>query len=1481
MPYEFSIRPGSFQYKVPGFLVVSGNLTNDGILTLTETISPLSDYYGEEITTFIGKLETKPDGTIVGSGTWTYSEDWYLSKMDTDVSTHSPGTLTSTGSGTWTATMMSSELRIKTQPASQKLVQGGSATFTVVAAGGTGVKTYQWYKNGVAIGGATGSSYNISNLQPDDAAAYKVKVTDGAGAKVTSTAAILTVDPKGSTPISGNPAKGQTRSAATAAQSMVAGPVDTATGAESFSRTLLGMNGLRPLDFTVDYNSLQVTTNGDLGYGWTHPWLATATEALDGSEVTIRWSSAQSYTYRVVNTTAGSSYQCAVDGVRYDVLIKDASGTFTLTKPDGTVYSFDANGRLGQVANRNGQRIVVNRSADGTALDSLVEPVSGATLHFTYTSGRITTISDSASRSVSLGYNSSGLLTQFTDVNGNKTTCAYDSNRRLTTVVAPDGGTVTTNTYDSLGRVASQGDGIPEHKLMRFEYDETSQPGKVVTTVMDRTDARTLYVHDSQYRLISVTDPLDNTTTFTYDSNGNRTGMTDALGHTTTFTYDDSGNLLSKTDGEGQRTTFTYDENHNLLTVVNSAGKTATYRYDAQNNLTELTDFSGNRTVLAYGENSLLSENRSPRGNATSFDYTNGRLTTLTDPLSRKTTFAYDTAGRLTGITDPAGMTSSFTYSPSGKLLSQTDALGNQTSHTYDSRDRLVTTTDPLGGLTQFTYDANNNLQKKTDALNGVTHYAYDGEDRLVELTNPLGAITRFAYDAAGRLVTVTDPLGNVARFEYDAAGNRIASYDALGTKVSQINFDARDLPTTVIDVLGRNTKLAYDALGNLAQQTDPLGKITSYGYDPESRLTQSTDPQQLISRQTFDAEGNRIGLTNPAGATTAFAYNEANELTTLTTAGNRTTSYSYDVRRLLDSVVDPAGKTTTTTFDEAGRMIKLVDDVGQIDYSYDRKGRLLTVTEGIRGSARVYDALDRLTKYTDCDGNVLTYAYDASGNLTELTYPDGKKVTSTYDAANRLTGVTDWANRTTQYAYDANSRLTKTTRPNGTVQTRTYDKAGQLTSLVDLAKDRSTIVRYDFSYDAAGRLVNESRKPEIPAYVPPAQSLTYDADNRLTTYAGQTVNHDANGNMLAAPFNGSLGELTFDARNRLISAAGSTYSYDAENHRIQSSTAGDITRYVVNPNATLSQVLVSIAASGSTTRYVYGLGLIYQDTDDATMRYLHPDFRGSTVALSGSEGTVTGRIDYGPFGEINTRSGDTDTSFLFSGHSGVQTDSNGLVYMRARYYHPQLGRFVSQDPLLGSLTSAGSLNRYLYAGGNPISFIDPTGFARWGVAEQPVPPLDSIMNQDRSSMIAAFGGTIATAGRSASTFYLDPVVGGDFNDALGKAWSYREKMLAQSASSQGAAAVRTALAAGEVSPAVTAALVAGSFAAGYLIGDIVVNQIILGLPPSFDFIPDATKEDMTLKRRYVKAFLSIRVWIMSHKKYQIPRGGGTASVRG
>ena len=215
----------------------------------------------------------------------------------------------------------------------------------------------------------------------------------------------------------------------------------------------------------------------------------------------------------------------------------------------------------------------------------------------------------------------------------------------------------------------------------------------------------------------------------------------------------------------------------------------------------------------------------------------------------------------------------------------------------------------------------------------------------------------------------------------------------------------------------------------------------------------------------------------------------------------------------------------------------------------------------------------------------------------------------------------------------------------------------------MELAPDGVTVIYSGtHGYDAAGQLTAETLFPGIsPVIVSVTQ--TFDSDNRLLTHNGAATTFDADGNLLSVASGLSPSSYTYDARNRLTAAGGLTYNYDAENRRVALTDANGTTHYAINPNAALDQVLVRTAPDGTKTFYVYGLGLMHEETGSA-VRYYHHDRRGDTIALTDGTGAVTDRASYGVYGELISRTGTTNTPFLFNGggsrHQGPTFPSAG-----------------------------------------------------------------------------------------------------------------------------------------------------------------------------------------------------------------------------
>lgn len=1089
-------------------------------------------------------------------------------------------------------------------------------------------------------------------------------------------------------------------------KSMVQDPVNAATGAHLLQRKLLFVNGVQLLDFRAEYNSLLLNA-GPLGRGWNHNYETYLEIMEDG--IKLHWTTNRWNQFIKCDENRYESYD---EATFYDQLVKNADGTYTLTRKDQTIYEFDTTGKLAAKKNKNGQTINLTYNPEGK-LYSITEPVSGRSLLLQYNAaGLVEMVTDCANRKVQFTYDPNYNLTGITDANGKTTTYTYNSDGQvLTAATEADGVMLFTNTYDSQGRVITQDDAIVDNNLTELNYDD-SVNGQIATTVTDRNGKSRILVHDNRHQLLSITDENGYKTIYTYDANGNQLSAKDANGQKTTYTYDKRGNQLSITDPVGHTTYMNYDDRNNLLSITRPDGKSTFMTYDNKNNLLTKIDVAGSTTTYTYDDNSLMLSKTVPGRGTTNYTYENGLLKTIADPEGVVTSYGYDDAGRITSIINGDGNAMTMTYDALGQPITITDPLGHTIAYTYDCGGNLLSQTDANGNMTKYAYNGNGKITKQTNALGYVTAYEYDGEDRLTKITDPLGHSNSYSYDANGRLIKATNALGQVITTAYDPNGNIISITDASGNTIQTNSYDNLNQLISTADALGNTSIIKYDLLGNVNIITKPKVKNTILAYDANNRLVSVTDPLSGISAQSFNAAGDRISLTTPNGNRQTFNYNASGHISSWQNAlGNRLT-YTYNNLGLLNQLTNGRGQANSYSYDNTGKLTGINNPEESLTCTYDNNGNLLTISNNGGGTIRkTYDALNRITSCQDGLGNIICYQYDEAGNLVKLTYPDDKQVNYQYDKANRMTKVRDWAGRETNYEYDVNGRMTKTTRPDDSILSLTYDATGQITQQKDIDKEGNIISQYDFTHDQVGNILAEESNPPLTASLNnESTTMIYDIDNRLISFNDKTLTYDNDGNLISGPLQDDMANYIYDSQNRLIQAGNTIYSYDAQNNRIQVKTGEEEINYIINTQPELSQVLVK-EQDGIKTCYIYGIGLIGEETGSEYITY-HYDRRGSTVALSNKDGIITDRYSYDPFGKMLDHTGSSTTGFLYNGRDGVIDDGNGLYYMRARYYSPQIKRFINQDVLIGSINNGQSLNRYAYANGQPVNMIDPFGLS-------------------------------------------------------------------------------------------------------------------------------------------------------------------------
>jgi RHS repeat-associated protein len=752
---------------------------------------------------------------------------------------------------------------------------------------------------------------------------------------------------------------------------------------------------------------------------------------------------------------------------------------------------------------------------------------------------------------------------------------------------------------------------------------------------------------------------------FSYNASKRITQITDNIGRRVKYEYDSQGRLWRVTDPANRIEQYTYDNAHRMTSVIDKRGNTmVTNAYDANGRVVNQTLADGAEWKFAYTVSGTGKVQRTRITNARGYDTllifnSSGYVTQVTYAVgeSVQQTYTYERAAVsqfITRITDPLNRVTALTYDHMGNVSTITRLAGAAEAVT-DTRTyepvfgNLTSYTDPLNHRTQLRYDVSGNLVGIADVLGHGSSGSYDANGRLISLTNALGKTTQITYDQ-GDVAQVSDPLNRTVSFITDAAGRVISVTDPLGNR-ERFEFDSLNRVLQTIDALGGRTTSTYDANGNLQTVRDARNVgVHTFTYDARNRVKTYTDP---------------------LGNSETYSYDEVGNLVELIDRKNQVTSYTYDALNRLKTTTYADGSHTTISWDAVNRPVLLADSAsGTLAFHYDR--------------------LDRLIREVSPQGEV-SYLYDAAGNRKQLTVSGHAPVTYDYDAAGRLTQIAQGGS-TVNLGYDAANKRTSVTLPNGINGTYTFDDANQLLSIT-YSLGAALLGDLSYSYDHSGRRTGTSgslSKLRMPATVATA---TYDPANRLTSWGASSLSYDANGNL------SGIDATTFgwNAREQLIatSSGASTFAYDVLGRRTSRTVSGATDQY-------LHDGLTPVTFNDDFLLSGRGLDDVYaQVAASGTMSYLS-DALGSTRLLTDASGATTANYTYSPYGEV-AKSGSDDTPFQFTGR-----DNDGaanLQFNRARYYSPQLGRFISEDPL----GLAGGVNQYAYAG-NPLSYTDPLG---------------------------------------------------------------------------------------------------------------------------------------------------------------------------
>jgi RHS repeat-associated protein len=850
---------------------------------------------------------------------------------------------------------------------------------------------------------------------------------------------------------------------------------------------------------------------------------------------------------------------------------------------------------------------------------------------------------------------------------------------------------------------------------------------------------------------------------YNFASGGDFTSDVDRNGNTIRFNYDGNGRLASISDTQGRVSTLSYGDptNSRYVTMISDpAGRQYRFGYDdANNNLTSYTDPNLGTTVFGYdnANNNNLTQITDPKSNVTKLTYTN--------PTGVEGDWRVSSIQYITNPGAQTGPTTRFTYNTgvgpctaSGvtKNTVITDANNHATTYCVDVQNRVRQAFDALNHSRQTTYDSNANVTQLQDGLSAVTQLNYDNNNNLQQIQSPAStqqqtpATSYLSYHASGQTYlpssatqpqsATSNPNGNCQAFTYDAAGNLQTVYPGLTPSGTPPQCDGQTGSVAFTNAYQGDPGVTCGAkAGELCSTTDAKNNKTSYGYDSSGNVTSITPPA-------------------PLGAT-AIGYDGLSRVSSVTDGNSNRTSYAYDA---LDRIVQLLYGGATTCVPNSATCLS---------YTYDGDGNLTNRGDNTGNYTFSYDALNRVTDEalpdaaTACTGSVpagLTFAYDAVGNLASYCDVNGT-TTYRYDAANRLQDLAEPTGSCTStptvlcttFGYNNNDRRTQTTFPGGATLTADYNDPGQQKSAIGKTSGGTVLSSFSYGYALGSR---DTQLRQTVTEADPVANLTttysYDTMSRLLTAANSSTtlnySYDANGNRCSASTNCNTPTYLYDTANELTASPGvSSYSYDRNGNETGTSTgdsfsynAKNQTTAITHGGTTLSGLSyadadqtqrtaagatsfansplgVMIAKTGGSSTYFVRDNqgqIIGERTPDGSHWYFLKDGLGSVVAVVRGDGSQIGaRYAYDPYGQVTCKplpsSCTVSNPWQFA---AGYLESTGLYKFGTRYYDPILGRWTQQDPIGGTAANPSTVDRYTYAGDNPVNRADPTGADWW-----------------------------------------------------------------------------------------------------------------------------------------------------------------------
>lgn len=904
-------------------------------------------------------------------------------------------------------------------------------------------------------------------------------------------------------------------------------------------------------------------------------------------------------------------------------------------------------------------------------------------------------------------------------------------------------------TFSSAGVMTAVADRFGRTTTYAWQNTPEAQPVPILASVTDPIGHVTRLSYHWGISLAQIIDPNDRIASFGY-TNADLTSITGPV--SVTATYDAQHKLTSYTDWRGTWD-LAYDERGTLRTFTAPA---VTANWQLMRPVTTFRSIQSLVTLTPYATN-ICCNTAAPVPSSEAFititdagghtvkvlNDRYGSPMKVIDPLGTVVTEArYNDNGLPANVTTGA-TTTVYEWNARGQLLSQVagSSLVYQASYTLEGYLEFEMSG---GSATWFAYGPRGEIVqswygKREDQFKNATAYLYDSLYRLVSAAGPKGErlewaylgnpwgnksemrlirqdgtqlITTTTYDGAGRTRRVTNPLSQATTTTWDTLNRVTKVVDANG-RTATYTYTGPDL-TSVTDTAGKIYRFTYNALGWLESEKFPGLSVTrNYRYNPDGMVTFFTDRRGMQVSSEYDA-AHRLNRVIADGLATSYSYPDADTVVMVNNESRETIHRHTASGRI--------GKTTMSLAGPESSNIYEIENI--LDYHtgwmptgfhvrrYQYGSPVATDTiRFTRDFAPTDPALGSRYSIQDFSGLTTTLSFDTSGRHVKTDYPNNVTQSKSYTNDGRLSSVlfnSGWVheNLGASYTYDLlNRTINRTSGDGGTIDSYLYDAIGQLSeyrttqrSYVNGAEQWTVTNLKGYSYDAAGNRIDSGGSMRTNS-------------NRYAYFDGYAHYYDAEGNLTRKAKTGFEQQFTWNSLGQLASVTTNgvtvSYGYSPSGRRVRRTQGDQAIFYVYNGD----DLLMEVDGYGNPLRaYTHlpgvDLPLSVRVTSGAQQGtyYYTMENPGHVTGLLSTTGNVAARHRYEPWGVAEIASDGTGQPLRYMAREADPV--TGMYYVRARWYDPVDGRFISEDPI--GLT--GGLNTYVYVGNDPINGRDPSG---------------------------------------------------------------------------------------------------------------------------------------------------------------------------